>query len=181
VSKISYNSLKIKPNKEPVDTFNFNGQEISVIDYISLNEKYALVESAIISSTIDGELRDIVFKARILMYLVELYTNINFTEKQLEDEIKLYDSFEQAGFFELLLKKIPRKELELIWDYADKRYKEIKNKESSIYGIVKKIFSELPQQKEQIQKLLEGFDKEKYDEVINFVKAINNGKMPNLG
>ena len=41
------------------------------------------------------------------LYLVYMYTDITFTEKQREDESKLYDVLESNGLIPAVLKNIP--------------------------------------------------------------------------
>ena len=45
----------------------------------------------------------------------------------------------------------------------------------SAASLISKIIDDLPRNADAAQKIIDNFDKEKFKEVMNFVKAINNG------
>ena len=47
---------------------------------------------------------------------------------------------------------------------------------TSIAGIIYNLFKEMPANAEKLQDILNNFDPEKYQEVINFARAANGGR-----
>jgi len=48
-----------------------------------------------------------------------MYTNISFTEKQREDEFKLYDTLKSNGFFELFFKAFNEDEYNELYSHLN--------------------------------------------------------------
>ena len=96
MSKITYTSLKLKP-KEEVKTFDFNGVTIEVKQYLPIDEKYDLISVALQKAKEDNIYNELKLDMYFDLYLVYLYTNVTFTDKQKEDEAKLYDALQSNG------------------------------------------------------------------------------------
>jgi hypothetical protein len=93
MAKVSFSKLGLKVNNEVVN-IHFNDQVIEVKQYISVNDKLKLI-SEIINNTIDEHsfCNPVKVKVYLALSILDYYTNINFTEKQKEDPVKLYDLF----------------------------------------------------------------------------------------
>lgn len=53
---------------------------------------------------------------------------------------------------------------------------EITNYKHSASALVQNVITDLPKQAEAMQTIMDNFDKDKYQEVINFAKAANGGR-----
>jgi hypothetical protein len=92
--------MKLKINSE-VKTFDFCGQKVEVPQYLPARDKYDLLMITLQNSFEDGIYNEFKLNLYFELNLVYMYTNISFTEKQREDEFKLYDNLKSNGFFEL--------------------------------------------------------------------------------
>lgn len=136
MAKISLNKLGLKID-DSISIVKFNGQDIEVKHYLPINEKLDLI-GAIINESADelkfynvGKLE--VFK---LIEIIKYYTNINFTDKQLEDTTKLYDLLSSSGFGDEILAVIPEAELNFIKDTLFNTVDSIYKYQNSIFGIL---------------------------------------------
>ena len=91
MSKVSYANLKLKVNNE-VKTFNFNGTEVEVLNYLPTEDKYDLIMISLQKANEDGIYNPLLLDVFFHLNLVYMYTNLSFTTKQKEDEFKLYDT-----------------------------------------------------------------------------------------
>ena len=98
--KVSYANMKLKTNTS-VNTFDFCEQKIEVLKYLPAQDKYDLLMITL-QKSLEGNVYN-AFKLNLYfeLNLVYMYTNISFTDKQREDELKLYDTLKSNGFFEL--------------------------------------------------------------------------------
>ena len=114
MAKISFSKLGLKVNNEVIN-INFNDQVIEVKQYISVNDKLKLI-SDVINNTIDEHSFCNPVKVNVYFALgvIEYYTNINFTDKQKEDVVKLYDLFKSSGLLEQIYNAIPAEELKYL-------------------------------------------------------------------
>lgn len=110
MAKVSFSKLGLKVNNEVVN-IHFNDQVIEVKQYISVNDKLKLI-SEVINNTIDEHsfCNPVKVKVYLALGILDYYTNINFTEKQKEDPVKLYDLFESNGLLNQIYQTIPGEE-----------------------------------------------------------------------
>ena len=92
MAKVTYASLKLKVDNSSF-TFDFNGNQIEVLKYLPIDSKYDLVEVTLQKSKeSNGYYNPLKVDMYFHLHLVYMYTNISFTDKQREDEAKLYDT-----------------------------------------------------------------------------------------
>lgn len=136
MAKIAYTKLALAPNKE-IKSFDYNGQNIDVIQYMPLEKKLEILTEVINNSGDDkGFYNRAKIEFNIILEIVFNYTNITFTEKQKADRMKLYDALVGSGFWNYVRQVLPDDEWEwynrMTYFTIDKIY-EYRN---SIYGIL---------------------------------------------
>ena len=126
MAKVSFSKLGLKINNEIVN-IHFNDQVIEVKQYISVNDKLKLI-SEVINNTIDEHnfCNPVKVKVYLALGILDYYTNINFTEKQKEDPVKLYDCFQSSKLLHQICDVIPEEEFndltEGTWDSINAIY-----------------------------------------------------------
>ena len=111
MAKIGFTKLGLKQNQDTKE-FEFNGQTIEVKQYLSVNEKLALIGEILSYSADENNFANpLKVEACSTIGIIEKYTNINFTEKQKEDIPKLYDLIAGAGLDTIVKSFIPEEEL----------------------------------------------------------------------
>ena len=126
MAKISFSKLGLKVNNEVIN-INFNDQVIEVKQYISVNDKLKLI-SEVINNTVDEHsfCNPVKVKVYVALGILDYYTNINFTEKQKEDPVKLYDCFQSSKLLHQIYNAIPEEEFNNltngVWDSINAIY-----------------------------------------------------------
>ena len=171
MAKTTYASLKLKTDTS-VKEIEFNGSKIEVLQYLPIDDKYSLVNITLQKSN-DGSIyhplkKDMYFH----LNLVYLYTNLSFTDKQREDESKLYDALQSSGLLNLILENIPEEEYEILYSFIEEYERDILNYQNTIAGIIANLIESLPARAEEMQKIVDNFNPENFQEVLNFAKAI---------
>ena len=105
-----------------------------------------------------------------------MYSNITFTDKQREDLAKLYDSLVSNGLMDAIINKIPDNEYQTLFGYIGSLMDDTLNYKNSLSGTISELVNSLPERAEEMQKIVDNFDKDKFQEVINFAKAANGGR-----
>lgn len=88
----TFKELNLQKNTD-IKTFTFNGQIISVKQYLPLKEKLELIND-IVNKTIDDNLsfwNPTRFKVVFDLSLIFAYTDVEFTDEDKEDTYELYD------------------------------------------------------------------------------------------
>lgn len=159
MAKVSFKNLGLKVNQE-VKTIKFNEQEIEVKQYLPVNDKLELI-SKVINNASASDTNNFANPVKIGMYMalevMYTYTNLNITDKQKEDEPKLYDMIYSSGLFAAVQDAIPQVEQDNlargIWDSVEAIYK-YKNSVLGILETVGQDYSNLNLDASEIQSKL---------------------------
>ena len=172
---ISYANMKLKPVSTTHD-FVFNGQTIKILDYLPIEDKYDLIMITLQKSLENGYYNPLKMDMYFHLNLIYLYTDINFTDKQREDENKIYDSIKSNGLLDSFLESFNENEYNELFAILEDTKEEIMRYKYSTSALLQSVITDLPKQAEAVQKIIDNFDQEKYQNVINFAKAANGGR-----
>lgn len=140
MAKIPFTKLNRIKNL-PVQKYSFGEYEIEVEQYLPLEDKVNLI-STVIEQAGNGEegfFNIVKLDAYYKIEMIRAYTNISFTEKQLEDTTKLFDAIVLNDIWAFVEDKIPQIEREYTWNNILSLAKEITNYNSSALGVLKTI------------------------------------------
>ena len=173
--KISYANMKLKTNTL-VNTFNFCGQTIEVLKYLPARDKYDLLMITLQSSQQGNIYNEFKLNLYFELNLVYMYTNISFTDKQREDEFKLYDTLKSNGFFELFYSAIEPSEYEDLFKQMIELKTALEKNNISIANIINNLIENLPTNAEAVANILNNFDPSQFKDVIDFARYANGGR-----
>ena len=139
MAKVSFTKLGLKKNEE-VGILHINEQDIEVKQYLPINEKLELISSVINSAADENNFSNPV-KENVFLTLEILYhyTNINFTDKQKEDPVKLYDLVVSSGLVNKVTDLIPEEELDEVINGVAQSVKAVDTYRDSALGILESI------------------------------------------
>ena len=139
MAKVSFTKLGLKKNEE-VGILHINEQDIEVKQYLPINEKLELISSVINSAADENNFSNPV-KENVFLTLEILYhyTNINFTDKQKEDPVKLYDLVVSSGLVNKVTDLIPEEELDEVINGVAQSVKAVYTYRNSALGILESI------------------------------------------
>ena len=138
MAKISLTKLNKIKSLEPVD-IKIGEETISVIQYLPLEKKLTLMQNIIEQAGNNEEGFYNIVKLTVF-YTIEMlraYTNISFTEKQLEEPQKLYDIIVLNDIWDTVKQSIPEDEVNYIWENTCALAREITDYNHSALGILK--------------------------------------------
>ena len=136
MAKVPFSKLSLSKNTSTKEV-EWKDQKIEVKQYLPVAEKLDLI-SKIINYSADDHVFYNPCKVQIFetIEIILAYTNINITEKQQEDILKLYDLFISSGFLDKVKEVIPEKELNYIDDSVQATIKEIYRYRDSFMGVM---------------------------------------------
>ena len=173
--KVSYANLKLK-TKDEIKTFNFNNTEIEVKQYLPIEDKYDLVMITLQKAEENGIYNALKLDMYFHLHLVYMYTNLSFTEKQKENEMKIYDTLESNGFIDKMIEIIPEEEYNALFTFMDEIMLNTLNYTNTAGAVIQSIINDLPKNAKIAKDIVDSFDKEKYHQVIEFAKAANGNR-----
>lgn len=139
MAKIAFTKLGLKKD-DSIKELEWNGQKIEIKQFLSTGDKLDLISKVVNLSTDENAFYN-PCKVEIFetIEIIIAYSNINITDKQYEDILKLYDLFISSGFKDAIYEIIPKEEI----DYIDKSIfatiTEIYRYRDSALGIVQSI------------------------------------------
>ena len=175
MAKITFTNLKLKMDTS-VSTIKYGDNEIEILKYLPIEDKDSLINLVIQNSFVDGIYDPLLIDTLFHLYLVYMYTNISFTEKQKENPLKLYDTIKSVGLLNEILKEIPEEEYNSLLTFLDETIASRIKYNKSVAGIIQNILEIIPEQSANFTKMLEEFDISKYQNVLDFAKAANGGR-----
>lgn len=138
MAKIVYSKLKCKVNEEVATVELAPEVTIEVKQYLPIQEKLGLIGRVINKAHEQDTNYSNPVKAAVYrdLEMVFAYTNIAFTEKQLEDLPKLYDQLVSSGALSEILKAIPEDEYYQICQGVKESIKAFYKYQNSVLGIL---------------------------------------------
>ena len=113
MAKIAYTKLNAKVNTDIKTIALEDGKEIEVRQYLPVEDKLASA-ARVIELAHDLEvnyLNPLKTEVYFDLEVIQAYTNISFTEKQLEVPSKLYDALVSSGWRDKIFAEIPKEEI----------------------------------------------------------------------
>ena len=175
MAKVSYANMKLKMN-ESTKEVQLGETKIEVKQYLPVEEKYSFLNIVLQNSLENDVYNPIKVDMYFHLYLVYLYTNINFTDKQKEDESKLFDILLTNGIIEGVITTMPKAEYDVLVSLLNQMIEKNEKYKTTFAGVVGKFINDLPAQADAAMKIVENFDPNKFQEVIAFAQAANGGR-----
>ena len=171
MAKVTFASLKLKV-RDDIREIDLGDKKIEVKQYLPAEDKYDLIMITLQESKEEGVYNHFKMDMFFHLNMVFMYTNLQFTDKQKEDLIKLYDVLESNGIINAVVAAIPEEEYNYLFDTMETVAKARSKYDNSFAGILNNFIVNMPINAAEANKIVENFDPEKYGEVINFAKAI---------
>ena len=175
MAKVSYANLKLKTNTD-VNTIEFQGQTIEVLKYLPIEDKYDLVMIALQKAEQDGIYNPILLDLYFHLYLVYMYTNVSFTERQKDNEPHLYDTLASNGFMKQFLDTIEVEEYEELMLYVNEIMETTLQYKNTAGAVLQSVIQDLPKNAQAAADIVNSFAPENYQAVVDFATAANGGR-----
>ena len=174
-NKVSYANLKLKPIST-TSSFEFGGQEIEVLNYLPIEDKYDLVMITLQKAEQDGVYNPLLLDLYFHLHLVYMYTNLSFTDKQKENEPKIYDTLTSNGFFDKFFEVLDEEEYSELMNYIEELQNMTLHYRNTAGAVLQSIIQDLPKNAQAAADIVKNFDPKQYQAVIDFATAANGGR-----
>lgn len=151
-------------------TILYDGKNIAVKQYLPLVDKMNILEMVIQTADAGTILNTLVLDAIFEVYLLFKYTDIEFTEEEKKDVLNIYDTLENTGLIEEVIKTIPESEYKLLRDNLELMIGDYKDYRNSAKGCVDAISIFAPTAAEKFNEEVEKIDTEKLENVTNLAQ-----------
>ena len=172
MAKVAFSKLNAKVNTD-IKSISVDDKVVEVRQYLTVDEKLDLLARVIelAHDTTNNFSNPLKTEVYFIVETIVAYTNISFTEKQLENPQKLYDALLSSGWVNQIFDKIPDSEMEILRTNLEKTQNAFYTYRNSMAGILETIstdYSDLDLDITELQKKLAN------GENIELVKNIVN-------
>lgn len=170
MAKVSLTKLNKIKSLDPID-IKIGEETVSVVQYLPLEKKLTVMQNIIeqAGNNEEGFYNIVKLSVFYTIEMLRVYTNISFTEKQLEDPQKLYDIIVLNNIWETVKNSIPEKERDYIWDNTCALAREITDYNHSALGILKMVRADYGETDFNIASIMESI---KDPETLGLMKEI---------
>lgn len=139
MAKVTFTKLGLKKD-DSIKELAWGEQKIEIKQFLPTGDKLDLISRVVNLSTDENAFYN-PCKVEIfeVIEILLTYTNINVTDKQLEDVLKLYDLFISSGFKNKIYELIPESEINYIETSIQATIKEIYRYRDSVLGIMQSV------------------------------------------
>jgi len=158
------------------NTVKLNSLEVKVLQYLPISDKIDIVQIALQKSEEGGTYNELLLDMYFHLHIIFCYTDLEFSEEDLSDLMELYDRLESHGFVNEIIEAMNDDEYNNLRDYLDIMKMENLKYKNTAAAVISRIVQDLPRNAEAAKEILDTFDPQKYQEVINFATAANGGR-----
>lgn len=173
---VSYASMKLKVDTSTKTIDLGNGISVEVLKYLPAKEKYDLIENTLQRSYENGIYNPVKLDMFFALNLIYAYSNISFTDKQKEDEGKIYDTLQSSGVMDAIIDAIEDDEYNNLYTMLIETEEKYYNYRKTISGMLNEFSGTLNQNADFLKEIAETFDPNQFKNVIDFAQAANGGR-----
>ena len=153
MAKVAFNKLN-KVKSIPDSSITIGENTVEVKQYLGMVDKIDLMTRVIeLAGDETGFYNIVKLDVFYVIEMLKAYTNISFTEKQMEDIGKLYDSIVMNNIWDTVKEAIPEKERKYVWNNTLELAESINKYNSSMLGILKTIKSDYSETEFNMEKM----------------------------
>lgn len=169
MSGVNFNSLDLKVN-DSVKIIKLGDKEIEVKQYLPIEDKMDLVQIALQQAETNFGYNIMLVDVYFYLYIIYFYSNIQFTDEEKENPLKLFDVLESNGIIAAVAAAIPTNEFEDIKEYIDTQFES----DSKFKTSLNYLFNIVAEKIKEATKYLNEAD---YQKILEEIKAnfIENG------
>lgn len=153
---------------------------IKVLQYLPISDKIDIIQIALQKSEQSGIYNELLLDMYFHLHIIFCYTDLEFSEEDLSDLMSLYDRLESHGFIDQVIDAMNDDEYNILVKYLDIMKNENLKYKNTAAAVLSRIIQDLPKNAEAAKEIMDQFDPEKYQEVINFATAANGGRNINI-
>lgn len=160
---------------EEVNSFTYENNTINVKKYLPIEDKIDLIQIALQKAESEGVYNDLLLEVFFHLNMIYLYTDIEFSSEDRQDELKLYDILESNGIIDQVIELLgdEYKELREEMFTQESLYLEYTN---SAAAVLRKIVTDLPKNAAAAKEIVDSFNPDQYKQVVDFATAANGGR-----
>ena len=171
---MKYSDFNLKVNTEVASVDNIN-----ILQYLPIEEKNDIIRLTLQESAENGLFNLLKVRMFFNLFIVYSYTDIEFTEKDKNDPVKLYDELYSNGIIDTILSNMNDTELTYLESVLQETLNIRLEYQSTVASIINSFIKDMPANAESAMKIINNFNPADFQQVIDFARAANGGRSLN--
>lgn len=169
---MKYSDLNLKTNTKTNITI-INEKEIEVLEYLPIEDKIDLIQVALQKSEENGIYNEMKLDVYFNLYIVYMYSNIEFTDEEKADAFTLYDELQSNNVIISVIGAMDENEYDSLVGYLQIMQRSNEKYKGSAVALLQSFIQDMPKNAAATAEIVNNFDKEKYKNVVDFARSIN--------
>lgn len=165
-----FNDMNLSINKN-IKIIKVAGIEVAVKQYLPAEDKNSILENAMQQADQGTILNTYNLDSLFHLYLVLKYTDIEFSNEDMEDMLKLYDILESNGIIDAIVAAIPVEEYTTLRDNLLEMVDHYLTYRNSARALVEQFSLFAPNVAEQLKDISQNIDIDKLQQIIKLADA----------
>lgn len=170
-----FKELNLTYNDIP-KTITINDIQVKVKQYIPVEDKIDLIQTALQKSEENGIYNDIKLDIHFHLNIVYLYTDIEFEQDDFEDEMLIYNRLAINNVFDKVIGKMDEDEYNSLYNFLQIAKKDNLEYKNSAAAVLRRMVQDLPKNAEAAKEIVDSFDRTQYQDLLDFTVAANGGR-----
>lgn len=172
---MKYSDLNLKINTD-YNIASIGNNEIKVLKYLPTNDKIDLIQIALQKANEGGVYNEIKLDMYFNLYLVYMYSDLEFSEEEKNDEFKLYDELNCNNIIISIIGAMEDDEYDNLISYLTTMKENNEKHMLSTAALFQTFIQDMPKNAAAAAEIVDNFDKTKYQNVIDFAKSANGNR-----
>lgn len=173
-NKVTFASLKLKTDDSIKEVPILDGNiKIEVKQYLPIEDKNDIVQITLQKAEENGIYNDLLLELYFHLNIVYLYTNLTFTDKQRENEAKLYDMLQSNGIITAIISAIPEEEYNMLYDMIENTKEDILNYRNTAGAVLQSLIQDLPRNAAAAKEIIDSFNPSNFAQVKELADMAN--------
>ena len=158
------------------NTIKLNSLQVKVLQYLPISDKIDIIQIALQKSEEAGIYNELLLDMYFHLHIIFCYTDLEFSDEDMEDLMALYDRLESNGFVDKIIDAMDEREYNNLQEYLEIMKEEKLKYKNTAAAVLSGIVQDLPKNAAAAKEIMDSFDPNKYQQVIDFATAANGGR-----
>lgn len=173
---IPFSNLQLSTNNRVIPCQLNDDITIGVRAYLPIEDKYDLIMMVLQNSFEDGHYNELKLDMYFHLYVVYMYTDIEFTAAQKEEPAKLFDLLMGNGIMDKIIYAMDGKEYDYLCETLNKEVEATLKYKNTIASVINNFIDNLPVNAEKAKDIIEQFNPEDFQNVLMMARAANGNR-----
>lgn len=168
---MKYSDFNLKINTDTISVDNIN-----ILQYLPIEDKNSIIQLALQESEENGIYNLLKVRMFFDLFIVYSYTDIEFTDEEKLDPTKLYDELRSNGLIDTILENMNESELSYLDELLEATMDMKITNRNNIASVFSTFVESLPTNASSALDIIEKFNPDNFQKVIDFATAANGGR-----